>query len=317
MKLLDLYCGVGGFSLAFENIAEVLRSVDNDLNCKITYDCNFKKRVLQIEMENFLNGYTSGYLVNVDDLVISAGFPCQPFSQAGKRLGLHDKRGNAIEHLTRVLKVTKATALIFENVKGLLSHNNGLTFKVVKKCLKHAGYHIKYAVLNSCTHANIPQNRERLFIVGFRDKSKLNKFEFPEKLELTSNFRDFLDKQPPAKYYYNNKPLYDRIVNSVTSRDHVYQWRRHYIRKNKSGVVPTLTANMGTGGHNVPIILDEYGIRKLTPLECFRLQGFPKTYKLPDRLSDAVLYKQAGNSITVPLVKRIAVNMRDVLNDSA
>ena len=154
--------------------------------------------------------------------------------------------------------------------------------------------------------------KKRIFIVGFLDKKKADAFEFPKEMELTRSFKEYVAGEADEKYYYNNKPLYDKIKNDINSEDTVYQWRRRYVRANKKGVVPTLTANMGTGGHNVPIIKNGKGIRKLTPKECFMLQGFPKYFKLPE-LPDSTLYHQAGNSVPVPVVERVAENIRKVL----
>jgi len=162
------------------------------------------------------------------------------------------------------------------------------------------------------THGNVPQNRERIFIVGFLDKAKAEAFDFPKEIPLTKNFRELTANEEDDKYYYNDKPLYEKIKNDINSEFTVYQWRRKYVRANKKGVVPTLTANMGLGGHNVPIIKNHKGIRKLTPKECFLLQGFPKSFKLPN-LADSKLYHQAGNSVTVPVIQRVAENIRIVL----
>lgn len=168
--------------------------------------------------------------------------------------------------------------------------------------------------MNSRDYGNVPQNRERIFIVGFLDKKKAEAFEFPKKIHLTKNFREFTSEEADKKYYYNDKPLYEKIKNDINSQDTVYQWRRKYVRTNKKGVVPTLTANMGLGGHNVPIILNHKGIRKLTPKECFMIQGFPKDFKLPENLADNKLYHQVGNSVTVPVIERIAFQMKKVLS---
>jgi DNA (cytosine-5)-methyltransferase 1 len=157
-------------------------------------------------------------------------------------------------------------------------------------------------------YGNIPQNRERVYIVGFRNKSYYEKFTFPNPVKRTVQVIDLLEESVPEKYYYNGKPLYERLKNFVVDEGTVYQWRRQYVRENKSGVCPTLTANMGTGGHNVPIIKDKKGIRKLTPLECARIQGFPHDYKLP-KLADSALYKQFGNSVSVPVVTAVAKEM--------
>ena len=163
-------------------------------------------------------------------------------------------------------------------------------------------------------YGNVPQNRERIYIVGFKEKENIDRFVWPEKKKLTTAVVDILEKNVPKKYYYNNKPLYEKIKDSVTEEGKVYQWRRKYVRENKSGVCPTLTANMGMGGHNVPIIKDKKGIRKLTPLECARLQGFPNTYKLPKKLADSILYKQIGNSVTVGMIESIAKNIMKAMS---
>lgn len=132
------------------------------------------------------------------------------------------------------------------------------------------------------------------------------------KVKIINFVESYSEKNVEQKYYYEGKPLYERLKDEVTEENQVYQWRRRYVRKNKKGVCPTLTANMGTGGHNVPIIFDGRGIRKLTPRECFRLQGFPDDYRLP-RIADSALYKQAGNSVSVPVITRIAEEMMRVL----
>ena len=160
--------------------------------------------------------------------------------------------------------------------------------------------------MNSMEYGNIPQNRERLYIVGFRNEDYADNFEFPDPQILKVKVSDLLEKNVPEKYYYNGKPLFAKLKNFIKEEDKVYQWRRQYVRENKKGVCPTLTANMGMGGHNVPIVKDKRGIRKLTPFECFRLQGFPKTFIIPKNLADSALYKQAGNSVSVPVIEAVA-----------
>lgn len=204
------------------------------------------------------------------------------------------------------MKQKKPVGFLLENVKNLKTHDKGNTFKVIEKTLTDLGYHIKTQVLNSMDYGNVPQNRERIYIVGFKDEKIANRFEFPKQIKLTKDVRSVLDKEVDDKYYYNDKPLYERIKDDIVDENVAYQWRRQYVRSNKKGVFPTLTANMGMGGHNVPIIVDSKGIRKLTPRECFRVQGFPKSYKLPSDIADSALYKQAGNSVSVPVIKRIA-----------
>jgi len=309
----DLFAGVGGVRLAFENAGfRTVFANDIEKSCKDTYDINFSAPEL-----------TVGDIWKIDTNIIPefdvllGGFPCQPFSVAGYRKGFKDEKGRGILffRIADILKKRKPSAFMLENVKNLKGHNNGKTIKSMEKILREIGYYTKTDVLNTMTHGNIPQNRERIFIVGFLDKKKRDRFEFPKKTKLTRNFREFVSDTADSKYYYNDKPLYRKIKNDIDSENTVYQWRRKYVRANKKGVVPTLTANMGTGGHNVPIVKNCTGIRKLTPKECFLLQGFPESFKLP-QIADSKLYKQAGNSVTVPVVQRIAKNMMKVLEQS-
>ncbi|MFA5382377.1 MAG: DNA cytosine methyltransferase [Candidatus Micrarchaeia archaeon] len=312
LRTLDLFAGVGGIRLGFENAGfETVFANDFDKSCKETYDLNFSEPKLNTE---------DIWKLDIDNLpefdILLGGFPCQAFSIAGYRKGFRDEkgRGNLFFRIAEILEARKPRAFLLENVKNLKSHNGGKTFKIIKKTLENLGYHIKVEILNSMIHGNIPQNRERIFIVGFLDKRKRDNFEFPKPISLTKNFREFTAKKADKKYYYNDKPLYTKIKDDINAEDTVYQWRRKYVRANKKGVVPTLTANMGLGGHNVPIIKNSIGIRKLTPRECFLLQGFPADYKLPE-IADSKLYHQAGNSVTVSVIERLAENMRKILLD--
>ena len=171
------------------------------------------------------------------------------------------------------------------------------------------GYVVFFKVMNAMEYANIPQNRERIFILCFDPKQveNYNDFVFPEKEELTSTIHDCIDYNvSDVEYFYTNKMKhFDELVESITSKDTIYQWRRQYVRENKSNVCPTLTANMGTGGHNVPLILTDKGIRKLTPKECLNFQGFPKDYYFPKVIAKSSMYKQAGNSVVVPLIQKV------------
>lgn len=309
-RALDLFAGVGGVRLGFERAGfKTIFANDFDKTCKDTYDLNFNEPKLTIK---------DIWEVEIKDLpefdILLGGFPCQAFSIAGYRKGFKDKeKGNLFFRIVEILKERMPKAFLLENVKNLKGHDKGKTFKIIKKALEDLGYTIKVEVLNSLTHGNIPQNRERIFIVGFKNVGKAEAFNFPEPIELTKSFKEFVANEVENKYYYNDKPLYERIKNDINSEDTIYQWRRKYVRANKKGVCPTLTANMGTGGHNVPIIKNHKGIRKLTPRECFLLQGFPKSFKLPN-LADNKLYHQAGNSVTVSVIQRIAEEMMKVLN---
>jgi DNA (cytosine-5)-methyltransferase 1 len=304
-RTIDLFAGAGGIRLGFEQAGfECVFANDVDPKTKVTYDLNFDTTPMHVQDMRELC-YSS--LPDAD--FILGGFPCQAFSIAGHRQGFEDERdrGNLFFYICDMIKIKQPIGFMLENVKNLVAHNDGKTFKIIQHLLKELGYHIKFQVLNSMTHGNVPQNRERIFIVGFKDPAMTERFQFPSPIPRTVDVIDILDSHVDDKYYYMGKPLYDRIKDDVTDPNRVYQWRRQYVRENKSGVCPTLTANMGTGGHNVPIIVDDKGIRKLTPNECFKLQGFYEI-NLPD-LSDASLYKQAGNSVSVPVIKRIAQNI--------
>ena len=311
IKIADFFAGVGGIRLGFEKASKQFKCVfSNEIN----------KYAIQTYEHNFPGcSVNNSSITDLDIQVIPdfdlfiGGFPCQPFSIAGHRKGFEDHRGNVFIDIARIIEAKKPKAILLENVKNLSGHDNGNTLKVIGKTLVDLGYTLKYTVLNSCKHGNVPQNRERIFIIGFLDESTADKFHFPLECKLTKSVFDFIQQDIPKKYYYNDSTnIYQMLVEEVTDHintNQVYQFRRQYVRANKSGVCPTLTANMGGGGHNVPIIKDDVGIRKITPRECFSIQGFPNEFKIPPSLSDTQLYKQAGNSVTVPLISKIAKNM--------
>ena len=313
------FSGVGGIELGFEqtNKFRVVYANEFDKNANITYRLNFPKTFLDnrdihiVEPED----------IKVDNLdVIVGGFPCQAFSIAGYRKGFKDERGDLFFELLRIIQVKKPKAIFIENVKNMVSHDHGKTFKVIKEALTTNGYHIKWKVLNGKDYGNIPQNRERIYIVGFLSKAQFDSFSFPNEIKLTSKLSDVIEynSEQDEYFYYSaekNPTFYRELEANIKSSDSIYQWRRQYVRENKSGVVPTLTANMGMGGHNVPLILTEdKRIRKLTPKETFNVQGYPKGFKLPKEVSNGQLYKQAGNSVVVPLIKRIALKIANSLD---
>lgn len=313
LTAVSLFCGVGGIDIAFENAGvEVIFANDHDKNACITYRNNFNNVLLEKDIEEL----EASEVPNTN--MILFGFPCTSFSIAGYRKGFEDEHtGHLFFEALRIIKEKKPDAIFIENVKNLVSHDKGKTFRIIQEALKENGYYIRYQIMNSCDYGNIPQNRERIYIVGFKDKEKANNFYFPDPIPLTTTIEELTnpDSKKPKRFYYTPErtKYYPLLKENVTKKNTFYQLRRVYVRENKSNLCPTLTANMGTGGHNVPLILDDFGIRQLTPQECFDFQGFPNDFKLPD-LAVSHLYKQAGNSVVVPVVTRIAKNMVEALN---
>lgn len=308
-RTIDLFAGIGGTRIGFEN--EGFKTVfanDFESKCKLTYDLNFDEPKLLVEDIRKISPNT---LPDFDCLL--GGFPCQAFSIAGHRQGFDDEkdRGNLFFYIANILEEKRPAAFLLENVRNLCAHDKGRTFDTIRVILNDLGYHLNYKVLNTMEYGNVPQSRERIYIVGFKSVENANNFCFPKPQPLRVTVRDLLQSSVDQKYYYEGKPLYDRIKNDVVDETKVYQWRRVYVRENKKNVCPTLTANMGTGGHNVPIIKDSHGIRRLTPRECLRMQGFPDWYQLPD-ITDAPLYSQVGNSVSVPVIQALAKQMRIV-----
>lgn len=321
IKTIDLFAGIGGIRKGFENTKKFETVFANDFepNCKKTYDINFetsKLIVKDIRKISILNDNIPKF-----DFVLS-GFPCQPFSLGGLKQGLEDEkgRGTLFQEIIRLLNEAKEVygelpkGFLLENVKNLKTHDGGRTYKIIHDALENVGFYVKSQVLNSLDFG-VAQNRERIYIVGFRDKMDLDSFKWPDPIIEDGAYKkvkDILDSDVDQKYYYNGKPLYEKIHKFVTDDDIVYNYRRTYVRAIKGGYSPTLVASMGMGGHNVPIVKDDNGIRRLTPIECSRLQGY-KDLKIPKDLSDCHIYKQIGNSVTVPVIEAIATNIAKAL----
>lgn len=367
----SLFAGIGGICLGFKNaqtqngLYELAWANEIDGYACKTYKTNFKHTLLEGDINLIINpsyapekgAHNKEYyrelqkqLLSTKIDVISAGFPCQAFSIAGERKGFEDERGNLFWSIINVVKLLdkkfeKPRVLFLENVKNLVAHDGGNTYKVIKGEIEKLGYTVKDKVLNTMYFSELPQNRERIYIVCFRDKKDAEKFTLFDKIEdfkrsFTKEERiqaiesiiDY-DCEIAEKYYYtkdkypnyfasgDDNPNKINIDKEITELYEFYQVRRGmYVRKNQSGVCPTLTANMGTGGHNVPLIKDKKGIRKLTPAETFKLQGFPvgRGYGLPKEFngkpfSDCNLYKQAGNTVSVPVIQLIATEILKVL----
>jgi len=312
LKVASLFAGIGGICRGFNNVgAEVIWANEFDKNACISYRENFGSNYL---VEADIRDIKTENVPEFD--ILTSGFPCQAFSIAGYRKGFDDERGNLFFQTLRFIVEKQPKAFLLENVKNLVSHDKGKTFKVITEALKENGYYIKYDILNTMKYSNLPQNRERIYIVGFKKKEQCDMFQFPQPIELTKSIHDIIDvtDKKEERYYYENSKYYPMLLENMHRKDTVYQLRRIYVRENKSCVCPTLTANMGTGGHNVPLIIDDYGIRKLTPRECFGFQGFDN-FKFPVKMCNGQLYKQIGNSVSVKVIEKIAQNIIKVLEE--
>ena len=271
----------------------------NDINpdCKPTWDINFDCPLTVRDLT------TIDHTELPDFDCLTGGFPCQPFSMAGKRLGFQDTRGTLFFKIAELIHHKRPKTFLLENVKQLYHHDGGKTFQTILRVLQEdLGYDVHYKILNTMDFG-VPQNRERVFIVGF---DKPTDFTFPEGVPLTTRVRDLLDDKVDEKYYYRvGHKHFNVIQRHVTDMDKVYQWRWSYVRENKKNVCPTILAS----NMQPTLIRTRHGIRTITPREGFRLQGFPGTFKLPD-LSDRKLFHQIGNSVSVPVIKALGDEIR-------
>jgi DNA (cytosine-5)-methyltransferase 1 len=308
MKVGGLFAGIGGIELGFKNAGfDIAWANEIDKQACITYRANHKHTLF----EKDLNDLETSEVEKID--ILTGGFPCQAFSIAGYQKGFRDDRGNVFFRILDFIDDLEPKVVFLENVKNLVGHDKGKTFeRILYELEKVRNYTVKYKVLNSCEYGNLPQNRERIYIVAFKDEKCAENFSFPREKKLTKKVADFIEDTAEEKYYYINSRYYEQLKEEMINKDSVYQWRRVYVRENKSKLCPTLTANMGTGGHNVPLIIDKKDIRKLTPRECARFQGFPDSFKFPDKLANSALYKQVGNSVTVPVIEAIAKEIKKV-----
>lgn len=296
LKLVDLCAGTGAFSIGLKDYCKVVYANDIEKSSKLIYDLNFNHKLTLGD----INTIDPNTIPEHD--VITSGFPCQPYSISGKRLGFKDERSGVLFAILKIVKIKKPKIVLLENVKNILTHDNGNTIKFIEEQFTSIGYNFQLVLVDTAKHTKIPQHRERVYMII--TQKKLPGILTKIKEVKCDKISTYLEINVDDKYYYTEKSsIYEKLLRDVTKVDTIYQYRRTFVRENKSNLCPTLTANMGTGGHNVPIILDKKGIRKLSPRECFNLQGFAKDYKLPDNLSDSHIYKLVGNAVSVPVVE--------------
>lgn len=322
----SLFAGIGGFCSAFEQVgAKLLWANEMDSSACQTYRANYPHVSLHEKKIEDLSAIHDD-LLEVD--VLTAGFPCQPFSVAGDRKGFADPRGKAFFEIIRLIKEfgsNRPKILLFENVPGLLFHDKGASHAKIVNAVQSVGYWFLppdcQAILNTIKITRIPQARDRLFMVALSwDHFDNQCFQFPEEIEEGGHaVKSFLDLhvQAPEDHYFDPESRWGKLfIESMNKGDpeSVYQLRRYYVRENKKDAVFTLTANMGEGGHNIPVYKDNWGIRKLTTKECLRLQGFDaEKFIFPEEVAKSQRYKQIGNAVTVPLVIKLAQECKRLL----
>jgi DNA (cytosine-5)-methyltransferase 1 len=306
-----MFAGIGGICLGFKAVgAEIVWANEIDRFACMTYRHNFGDKYLA---NGDIRGIDVATIPDID--VLTAGFPCQPFSIMGHQQGFCDPRGTMYFEILRVIDSKHPKVVFLENVKNLGNHDNGRTFLTIYNTLVERGYAVKYAVLGANTHADIPQYRDRIFIVGFLDYQQAEKFSFPHEIKPTKQINDIINRQTVVgnEYYYFPDNRYFNALNArMTDNSAIYRIDDSGVAMRAWKICPTLKANMGTYHDRVPIIRDFYGIRKLTPLECLAFQGFPNGYDFPQIPLNGV-YKQIGNTVCVPVVARIAREIVSIL----
>ena len=312
LKVASLFSGIGGIDLGFSQAGfDIVFANEIDKYACKTYKKNFPNHYL---LEGDVKKIEPNDIPEFDVLV--AGFPCQAFSIAGKQRGFEDKRGSLFFEIERIVEKRKPKVIFLENVKNLQEHDDGKTFNKIFASLAQFGYSVRYKILCPTEYANIPQRRERIFIVAFLDENLGELFKFPEPQELKVKLQDIIDftiKHDDVYYINEQNEDYFLLKTKIKDKSQMYQLHFGQVRKGKDGICRTLTASMGGLKLHKPIIYDNFGIRYLTPQECLLLQGFPATFSFASGTTLDKAYSQAGNTVCVPLIKRIADNIKETL----
>lgn len=317
IKFIDLFCGLGGFRIAFESFgAQCVFSSDIDKYARETYKLNFGE-------------YPTGDITKVNEKdipdhdILCAGFPCQPFSIGGKRLGFEDTRGTLFFDVLRILKEKRPSAFFLENVSGLCNHDGGRTIDVILTSLEEIGYQLYFKIINA-KNVGYPQNRARWYCVGFdkekfKDISDTYEFPFPTNRELKYTVDSLIEKKV-SNDYINTEICQSNIMAHIAKFKKSNRYTSNHvllaneIRKSRcnfrcDGISPCLTAKMGTGGNNIPVVVNQG--RKLTERECLRIMGYPDSYLIKENFHQS--YKQIGNSVVVPIIRDIAEEVVKVI----
>lgn len=322
-KAIDLFAGIGGIRLGFESTGdvEVVFSSEIDKYACQTYYANFGDDAMCD-----ITKINENTLPDFD--ILLAGFPCQAFSIAGKKGGFEDTRGTLFFDVARILNAKKPQAFFLENVKGLVQHDKGKTFKTIMRVLQEDLGYTVYAKLINAKDFGLPQKRERIYIVGFRDKIA---FDFPESVEdrKKTRLKDILEKNEVSPKYYLSDTYLDTLIKHKKRHERKGNGFGFQVLDPEKEIANTLV--VGGMGRERNLIVDKRlsdftpvtpikgkingeFIRRLTPREWARLQGFPEKFKIP--VSDTQAYKQFGNSVCVPVVEAIAKKMIEALKNT-
>ena len=310
-KFIDLFAGIGGIRLPFQELGgKCVFSSEIDKFAKQTYQAfhgDIPDGDITLIDPNSINDFD----------ILLAGFPCQPFSQAGKRQGFDDTRGTMFFYIEEILRIKKPKAFLLENVKGLRGHDKGNTFKVICKHLESLGYKIHTQVL-AAKDFGLPQNRERIYIVGFLEQSTSDNFYFPSPLNIETKVGSILENDNDVADKYT---ISDRLWQGHQRRKLEHQHKGngfgYSLFNNESSYTNTISARYNKDGSEILIEQKGKNPRKITPVEAARLQGFPDEIVLRARengVSDAQLYKQFGNSVAVSVIREIAKRMKHALD---
>jgi DNA (cytosine-5)-methyltransferase 1 len=305
ISFADFCCGIGGIRTAFQNQGVVCSfSNDNDKNCQKTYTDNFGN-------DNFV--LCDIKILNTDTIpsfdILSAGFPCQPFSNCGiptrrffgKPSGLDDEeQGKIFFELMRILKNKKPKAFFLENVPNLMTIDEGNTFKIIRRNIESLGYSFYYKIITS--DKLLPQTRKRLYMVGFNDSDY--RFEFPQIQDIHPNINNILEKSIPDKYTISDHQWEYYKKHKQTNKERGNGFGYNLIDLETDTHTGTLTKHYHKGGFEIFLKQESKNPRMLTPRECARLQGFPDSFKIT--VSNTEAYKQFGNSVAIPIVELIA-----------
>lgn len=311
MKVASLFSGIGGIDLGFQQAGfDIVWANEMDAAACRTYRYNFPNANL---VEGDIKRIRADSIPDFD--VLTAGFPCQPFSIAGLQKGFKDRDGNLFFEITRVIEEKKPKVVFLENVPNLMEHDDGKTFLVIYNSLAQLGYAVYYRVLAANEYGNLPQIRKRIYIVAVREDMANQKFVYPDPIDLKLQSSDIIKRSVKQHdiYYYTEGHMYEQLISRMKDRMAIYRLTDTEVRWTKNRMCPTLTANMGTHKDRVHVVWDDYGVRKLTLRECLDFQGFPKGFYFPKIITINDAYKQIGNTVPVPVIRRLAEAIKTII----